>query len=72
MVLRGAVLREYFGRDYFGKMLGVVMGSASIGGIIGPTLAGWVFDATGSYQYLWLAFALAISSGVWLVLKIKP
>ena len=37
MVLRGAILREYFGRVSFGKMLGIIMGSASIGWVIGPT-----------------------------------
>ncbi len=72
MVLRGAILREYFGRDYLGKMLGVVMGSAAMGGIIGPTLAGWYFDSMGSYQVLWLAFAAAISLAVLLVLRVKP
>ena len=72
MVLRGAILREYFGRDYLGKMLGIVMGSAAMGGIVGPTLAGWVFDSTGSYQILWLAFAGAISLTVLMVLKVRP
>ena len=72
MVLRGAILREYFGRDYLGKMLGIVMGSAAMGGIVGPTLAGWFFDSIGSYQVLWLGFAGAISLAVLLVLKVKP
>ena len=72
MVLRGAILREYFGRDHLGKMLGIVMGSAAIGGIIGPTLAGWVFDSIGSYQILWLALAGAVSLAVLLVLRVKP
>lgn len=57
MVLRGAILREYFGKESFGKMIGFVMSSASIGGIIGPTLAGWVFDTQGSYLLIWLTFA---------------
>jgi sugar phosphate permease len=72
MVLRGAILREYFGSDYLGKMLGIVMGSAAMGGIVGPTLAGWFFDSVGSYQVLWMAFAGAISLAVPLVLRVKP
>lgn len=72
MVLRGAILQEYFGRDIFGRMLGVIMGSASVGGIIGPTLAGFVFDTTGSYQYLWLAFSGVIVLTSFLILRIKP
>jgi OFA family oxalate/formate antiporter-like MFS transporter len=71
MVLRGSILREYFGRDSLGKMLGIVMGSASIGGIIGPTLAGWVFDSWGSYQFIWVAFSAFTAIAIMLVLKIK-
>ena len=71
MVLRGAILREYFGRASFGKMLGIVMGSASIGGIIGPTLAGWVFDSLGGYHLIWIAFSGFTIIAVMLVLRIK-
>ncbi len=71
-VLRGAILREYFGRDSFGKMIGILMGFASIGGIIGPTLAGWVFDTLGSYDFIWLVFAGCISLAIILALRIKP
>ena len=56
MVVRGAIVREYFGKSSFGKMMGVMMGSGAIGGIIGPTLAGWVFDVYGSYHFIWLLF----------------
>jgi MFS family permease len=71
MVLRGAILREYFGRNSFGKMIGITMGSASIGGIIGPTVAGWVFDTFGSYNLIWLVFCGLSSLAIHLVLKIK-
>ena len=54
MVLRGAILREYFGKSSFGKMMGVMMGAGASGGIIGPTLAGWAFDVYGSYHLTWL------------------
>ena len=71
MVLRGSILREYFGRESLGKMLGIVMGSGSIGGIIGPTLAGWVFDSWGSYRIIWPAFSTFIAIAIMLVWKIK-
>jgi MFS family permease len=38
--LRGAIVREYFGRSSFGRLLGIILGMAAIGGIIGPTAAG--------------------------------
>ena len=71
MVLRGATLREYFGKDSFGKMIGIVMGSASVGGIIGPTLAGWVFDSLGSYYFIWLALSGLAAVAVILALRLK-
>jgi OFA family oxalate/formate antiporter-like MFS transporter len=71
MVLRGSILREYFGRDSLGKMLGIVMGSASLGGIMGPTLAGWVFDSWGSYRFIWVAFSAITAMAITMVLKIK-
>jgi len=71
MVLRGAILREYFGRNSFGKILGIVMGIVSIGGIIGPTLAGWVFDSLGEYHLIWLVFCGLLSLAVGLILRIR-
>jgi MFS family permease len=72
MVVRGAMVREYFGRDSFGKMLGIIMGSASIGGIIGPTLAGWSYDTWGSYRPIWHVFLGLLVIGIALILKLKP
>ncbi|MEW6185217.1 MAG: MFS transporter [Thermodesulfobacteriota bacterium] len=71
MVLRVSMLREYFGRDSFGKLLGIIMGAASLGGIIGPPLAGWVFDTYKSYQYIWLTFAGSVGLAIFLVWRIQ-
>lgn len=72
MVARGAIVREYFGRDSFGKMLGIIMGSASIGGIVGPTLAGWSYDTWGSYRPTWYVFLGLLSVGIIFILRLKP
>ena len=37
-------------------MLGIIMGSASVGGILGPTLVGYAFDSLGSYIAVWVCF----------------
>ena len=71
IVLRGAILREYFGRDSFGKILGITYGSGAIGGIIGPTLAGWVFDTLGTYHVVWLAFCGFNALAIWLITKMR-
>jgi MFS family permease len=70
-VLRGALLREYYGRYNFGKLLGIMMGFGACGGIIGPTAAGWVFDRMGSYYFVWLAFTALIGLAIILILKIE-
>jgi len=71
IVLRGSILREYFGRNSFGKMIGITMGSASIGGIIGPTLAGWAFDTFLSYHLIWLVFCGLSGLAISLALRVK-
>jgi len=55
--LRVSLAREYFGRTSFGTIFGLIMGVGALGSIIGPTVAGWVYDNWGSYQGIWLAFA---------------
>jgi OFA family oxalate/formate antiporter-like MFS transporter len=72
MVLRGAILQEYYGMASFGKMLGIVLGSASIGGIIGPTLAGWAFDTLGSYTSVWYGLCGISGIAIFLIMKIRP
>jgi OFA family oxalate/formate antiporter-like MFS transporter len=71
IVLRGAIMREYFGRNSFGKILGVTYGSGAIGGIIGPTLAGWAFDTLGNYHCVWLAFCGLNALALWLIMKMR-
>ena len=71
MVLRGAIVREYFGRDSFGKIIGITMGCSAVGGIIGPTLAGWVFDSLGNYHHIWLIFCGLTGLTILLALKLK-
>lgn len=72
MILARTIQREYFGKDSFGKMIGVIMGLGSIGGIIGPTLAGSVFDTFGSYHFVWLGFFCLNIIAIILVLRIEP
>ena len=72
MVVRGAILREYFGKASFGKMLGIVLGAASVGGIVGPTLAGYAFDLLGNYVPVWQILSLACLAAVAMTFRIKP
>jgi MFS family permease len=70
--VRGVILREYFGLAAFGRLLGIVMGFSAVGGMIGPTLAGFVFDAAGTYYFTWIGFGAASLIGVFLMLSLEP
>lgn len=72
ITLRGAMLQSYFGREAFSRLIGLVMGAASIGGIIGPTLAGYVFDTTGSYTATWIFLGITTSFTVPMMLMLEP
>jgi MFS family permease len=70
--LRASLTREYFGRSSYGRILGLMMGVGAVGGIAGPTLAGWTYDKSGSYQVIWLVFACLAVVAVISVSTISP
>ncbi|MGI8554014.1 MAG: MFS transporter [Dehalococcoidia bacterium] len=54
--LLSAIPADIFGGPRFGLILGLLQAGSGIGGFIGPTLGGAVYDASGSYT---VAFAVA-------------
>jgi uncharacterized membrane protein YeaQ/YmgE (transglycosylase-associated protein family) len=46
------------------------MGMNSIGGILGPFFAGWVFDNWGSYYNAWLVLICLIFTGMLILVTI--
>ena len=63
---------DYYGREHLGSIRGLTL-SAQIGGqAVGPILAGFLFDTTGSYQTPFLVFASAVWAGGLLVLAAVP
>jgi MFS family permease len=69
--VRGVFLGEYFGRAAFGRLIGLIMGIGAIGGMIGPTLAGFVFDTTGSYYPAWIGLGFVSCLSVVLMLSVR-
>ncbi len=47
-------LAEFFGTGSHGVIFGIVLFSGTIGGAIGPLLAGILFDANGNYELVFL------------------
>ncbi len=52
-----SLVKQHFGITHFGTIYGFVTGIAMLGSVLGPPLAGWVFDTYGNYQGIWLAMA---------------
>jgi MFS family permease len=72
MTMRGALIREYFGTGSYGKIMGLTMGLGSLTSIVGPVLAGWVYDTFGRYQTLWYVYLGLCVLGILFLLGIRP
>jgi MFS family permease len=74
IVLSPVVTAEIFGLVGLGTILGATYTAAGIGGLLGPTFAGYLIDKTGSYNaaiiaamiFAFLAFLLLIPVGRYL------
>ncbi len=53
--VRPALQAEYFGRRALGSVMGLTFFITSLGTVVGPVFAGWMYDMTDSYR---LAFVL--------------
>ncbi|MFH0913972.1 MAG: MFS transporter, partial [Chloroflexota bacterium] len=67
VVLRPAALGSYFGNRHIGGLLGLCLGITQFGSIIGPLLAGWIFDTTRNYSPAWLVSGVLLVLGIPLV-----
>jgi MFS family permease len=63
---------ELFGLRSIGTIVGAVMCSFTLGGAIGPVLAGHLSDITGSYHTAFLVCAAVSAAGTLLSLLIRP
>ncbi len=68
--LRAPIIREYFGIRRFGTVLGFMSVFTTVGLMIGPLAAGWVFDEYGTYSPIWLALGVIAVIGIVLVLTL--
>jgi len=70
--MRAALLTEYFGRSRLGTIFGFMMGLSAMGGVIGPAIAGWVFDRWGNYHVAWLLFAGLVFAAAIIMVTTPP
>lgn len=68
-----AIRADYFGRTHFGSISGWSSVITTIGPILGPIIAGFLYDWTGSYQLGFTVVALMAAAGsVFFVLSTRP
>lgn len=71
VALGPAVVAELFGVRGLGALVGLTYTAAAVGSLVGPPLAGWVLDATGSHRWA-VGGALLLGAGATLVLRRLP
>jgi MFS family permease len=67
-----AIRADYFGMKHYGAIGGLQSLASTICGISAPVLAGWVFDISGTYRLIWLAFAAATALAIPFALLARP
>lgn len=63
---------EFFGTKNLGANYGAVFTSYGVGGILGPMLAGGVWDAMGTYKWAFIIAGVACIVGSLIALALKP
>ncbi len=56
--LTSSIVAQVFGPQHFSFLFGVVFMSHQIGGFVGAWLGGRIYDATGSYDQMWMMSVL--------------
>lgn len=71
MPIRFAILADYFGREHFGSVMGILVTVSTVFGVVGPVFVGWMFDEYGNYKYPFLILSSTLLIAVPLILTLK-
>ena len=66
------LLADFFGTRSHGAIFGVLTFVSAIGSAVGPVMAGYMFDTTGSYQLVFLALTGMSIAGLIAASLLKP
>jgi MFS family permease len=72
MPLYAVVVREYFGARIMGATFGAVSAAATLGMAVGPWAGGWLYDAVGSYSWMFIASSAIGAGAVMVALTFRP
>lgn len=68
--LRPALQADLFGRQSFGSIQGLLMVFVTLGNMIAPPFAGWVFDISKDYQNAFIVFAISALVAIPIILML--
>jgi len=71
VTIRMSIIPEFFGTKAVGTLVGIAGITWGLGGIVGPILAGYIFDITCSYDVAFLAGGLLLIIGMIAVFFLK-
>ncbi len=66
------IVAEFFGMSAHGVIFGIVAFSGTVGGAIGPFIAGYIFDITAGYSIAFWLCTLVSTLGLVLIVLLKP
>jgi MFS family permease len=66
------LIAKFFGTKSHGMLFGIVIFSSTIGGAIGPFMAGYIFDVTTSYKIIFLILVGICTIAMALTASLKP
>lgn len=66
------LIAKFFGTKSHGLLFGIVIFSSTIGGALGPFLAGYIFDVTTSYKIVFWVLAFLCAFAIVLTAFLKP
>jgi len=72
MPLYAIVAREYFGPRIMGTVFGAMGMASTLGMALGPVTGGWVYDAFGSYAWLFIGSAAIGVGAVAIAFTFRP
>jgi MFS family permease len=66
------IVAEFFGIRSHGALFGIVAFTGTVGGALGPVLAGLIYDITHSYQLIFVILVCLAAASLLLTLLLKP
>jgi MFS family permease len=66
------MVAELFGTGSHGLIFGIILFSGTLGGAVGPLMAGRTFDLTGSYHLVFLVLSALTLIGFVLMILLRP